>query len=84
MDFDPTNAPPGYRAIANPNGRGCRLPGGTECALRLPSQPCLLNAPGSPECEWQDSDPMNSCICKYRPDETEAIFVKDLYGNEED
>lgn len=83
VPFDPTNAPPGYRAVPNP-GRDCRFPDGTPCALRRPGQSCLMNFAGSPEFNWNMEKSGNSCLRDYRPDQTEALFAKDLYGNEED
>ena len=84
IPFDPTNAPPGYRAVPNFDGRSCRFADGTLCAMRRPGQSCRLNAAGSPESIWNSGDKWHSCLCEYRPDKTEALFLKDLYGNEED
>lgn len=82
--FDPANAPPGYRAVPNPVRHVCRLPDGTPCVMFRPGRSCLVTQCGSPESLWCASAFGHSCIGGHRPDKTDAVFLKDAYGNEED
>ena len=90
MDFDPNDAPPGFRAVHSPRGR-CLLPDGTLCAFRL-ADGILSDTGGSCSNPYRadgrlcdSSRPRRfRCLQAVREDGLAAIFVPAVYGNEEE
>ena len=81
MEFNPDDAPPGFRAVPCPEARGpfpvCRVRAadGTEIA-------CAMERPDGGECALDVRSA--HCYAGVRPDGQHAVFVEAGYGNEEE
>ena len=74
--FDPSHAPPGFRAVPCPEAL-CRVRAadGTEIV-------CAMRRPDGGECALDIRSV--HCYAGVRPDGQHAVFIKTRYGNEEE
>ena len=84
MEFDMTNAPPGFMAVRSGAFGACHSARGEPCALQNAASPCKLLVPGTPEYAWYMARPDRGCSPRIRPDAADVVFLpRPPLGNEE-